>query len=79
MDIKVYTTPSCPWCMRAKEFLGERQVRFTEVDVVSDRAGAMEMMRKSGQRNVPVIDINGKIVIGFEKDRIEELIHQPNT
>jgi glutaredoxin-like YruB-family protein len=75
MDIKVYTTPSCPWCQRAKEYLNQIHVDFNEINVQSDRAGAMEMMRKSGQRSVPVIDINGNIVIGFDQGKIDNLLH----
>lgn len=74
MDVTVYTTPSCPWCMRVKEYLNQIHVRFNEIDVARDRAGAMEMIRKSGQRGVPVIDINGNIIIGFDQAAIDKLL-----
>lgn len=72
--ITVYSTPTCPWCMRAKEFLKQNNVSFKDVDVSRDRAGAMEMIEKSGQMGVPVIDINGEIIIGFDRERIKELL-----
>ncbi|MEM4637709.1 MAG: glutaredoxin family protein [Candidatus Woesearchaeota archaeon] len=72
--ITVYSTPTCPWCIRAKEFLKQNNVSFKDIDVSRDRAGAMEMIEKSGQMGVPVIDINGEIIIGFDRERIKELL-----
>jgi glutaredoxin-like YruB-family protein len=74
MDITVYTTPTCPWCTRVKDYLNQKEVRFKEINVASDSAGAMEMIRKSGQRGVPVVDINGNIVIGFNQTEIDKLL-----
>ena len=74
MTVKVYSTPSCPWCTVAKNFLASKNVQFEDVDVSRNREAAMEMIQKSGQRVVPVIDINGKIIVGFDQATIETLI-----
>jgi glutaredoxin-like YruB-family protein len=74
MDITVYTTPTCPWCTRVKDYLKQKEVGFKEINVASDSAGAMEMIRKSGQRGVPVVDINGNIVVGFNQTEIDKLL-----
>jgi glutaredoxin 3 len=73
--IKVYSTPTCPWCTMAKKYLDSKNMEFVDVDVSSDRTAAAEMVSKSGQRGVPVIDINGSVVIGFDKDKIDSLIN----
>jgi glutaredoxin-like YruB-family protein len=69
--VKVYSTATCPYCVRAKEFLKENSVVFEDVDVASDQQAAEEMIKKSGQMGVPVIDIEGEIIVGFDKDRIK--------
>lgn len=74
MTVTIYTTPTCPWCRATKEFLNENKIKFKEIDVSKDRKSAEEMTKKSGQYGVPVLDINGEIVVGFDKDRIEQLI-----
>ncbi|HHW48892.1 MAG TPA: NrdH-redoxin [Clostridiaceae bacterium] len=74
MAVKIYTTPSCPYCVMAKKYLDSKNVKYEEIDVSVDRDAAMEMVRKSRQRGVPVLDIDGNIVIGFDKDRIDSLI-----
>lgn len=74
MVIKVYSTPSCPWCTVAKNYLTSKNVQFEDVDVSRNREAAMEMIQKSGQRGVPVIDINGSIIVGFDQATIDTLI-----
>lgn len=74
MDVIVYTTPTCPWCTRVKDYLKNKEVRFKEVNVAEDRNGAMEMVQKSGQRGVPVVDINGSIIVGFNQPEIDKLL-----
>lgn len=74
MEVKVYSTPGCPWCHKAKEFLGEKGVEFKDIDVSQDQEAAKEMIDKSGQRGVPVLDINGKILVGFDQAKIEEAL-----
>jgi glutaredoxin 3 len=74
MSIKIYSTPTCPYCTMAKNYLDSKNVPYEYIDVSTDRAAASEMISKSGQRGVPVLDINGSIVIGFDKDKIDSLI-----
>lgn len=74
MSVKVYSTPTCPWCSMVKKYLDEKNVQYEDFDVSKDREAAAEMVSKSGQRGVPVIDINGSIVVGFDKDRIDSLL-----
>ncbi len=69
--IKVYSTPTCPYCKMAKNFLTEKGAAFEDVDVSKNRDAAQEMIKKSGQMGVPVLDINGKIIVGFDRDGIE--------
>lgn len=73
-DIKVYSTPTCPYCVRAKQFLKDNNIAFENIDVASNPEKAQEMMDKSGQMGVPVLDIDGKIIVGFDKDKIKELL-----
>jgi len=69
----VYSTPSCPYCSMAKDFLRSKNVPFDDIDVSRNQQAAMEMIRKSGQSGVPVIDFNGEIIIGFDRSRLERL------
>lgn len=71
MSVIVYSTPSCPYCSMAKKYLETKNVRYQEIDVSKDREAALEMVRKSGQRGVPVIDFEGSVIVGFDKDRID--------
>ena len=70
--VKIYSTPACPYCVKAKEFFKEKGIEFEDIDVSADQEAAREMVEKSGQMGVPVIDIDGKIIVGFDKDAIEE-------
>jgi len=72
--VLIYSTPTCPFCIRAKQFLKESNITFTDIDVSIDQAKADEMVKKSGQMGVPVIEIDGNFVIGFDKDKIKELL-----
>lgn len=69
-QVKIYTTPTCPYCIRTKEFLQEKNIEFENIDVSKDPSKADEMVKKSGQMGVPVLDIEGKIVVGFDKEAI---------
>jgi glutaredoxin-like YruB-family protein len=73
-DVKVYSTPTCPYCKMAKEFLKENNIQFEDLDVSSNQTAAQEMISKSGQMGVPVLDIKGQIVVGFDKARIKQLL-----
>ncbi|MEY4723039.1 MAG: hypothetical protein RLZZ324_552 [Candidatus Parcubacteria bacterium] len=70
-NVIVYSTPTCPYCKLAKEYMTEKGVAFTNVDVSSDPAKAEEMIKKSGQMGVPVIDVDGKIIVGFDKEGLK--------
>jgi len=74
MTVKVYSTPTCPWCTVAKNYLKSRNVPFEDIDVSRNRTAAVEMVQKSGQRGVPVIDIDGSIIVGFDQGTIDSLI-----
>jgi len=72
--VKIYSTPTCPWCIVAKNFLKEHGIEFEEVDVSKNQEAADEMIEKSGQMGVPVIDINDNIIIGFDENKIRSLL-----
>ncbi len=77
--VKVYSTPTCPWCQVAKKHLDERNVAYEEVDVSADQSAAMEMVQKTGQQAVPVVEIDGEFVVGFDKAKIDELLSNPSS
>jgi len=72
MKIKVYSTPTCPYCRKTREYLKEKNIEFQDIDVSESRENAKEMIEKSGQMGVPVIEINGKIIVGFDKEVLEK-------
>ncbi len=72
--IRVFSTPTCPYCRAVKEFLNEKGIEFENIDVSQDRQAADEMVEKSGQMGVPVIEIKGEFIVGFDKEKIEELL-----
>ena len=74
MAIAIYTTPSCGYCVKAKDYFRANHVPFTEYNVATDKRRAEEMVRKSGQMGVPVIDLNGKIIVGFNQPEIEKAL-----
>lgn len=73
--VTVYSTPSCPYCTYAKQYFIENNITFIDVDVSKDRTAAQEMITKSGQMGVPVIDIGGNIVVGFQPEKFEKFIN----
>ncbi len=70
----IFTTPTCTFCNAAKKYLRERGIKFKEVDVSRDPAAARDMVRRSGQQGVPVLDIGGKIVVGFDRPKIDKYL-----
>ncbi len=74
MTVTVYSTPTCPYCHMAKDFLKANKVEFADINVAVDSNAAKEMIKKSGQNGVPVLDLNGKIIIGFDKDAIKKAL-----
>ncbi|MBD3208628.1 MAG: NrdH-redoxin [Candidatus Nealsonbacteria bacterium] len=75
MMVKVYSTPVCPFCVTLKKFLKDHDIEFEEFDVSEDEEARKEMIERSGQMGVPVVDIDGKIVVGFDKQKISELLN----
>jgi len=72
--VEIYSTPTCPFCIRAKQFLKENNIQFEDINVSEDQAKAQAMIEKSGQMGVPVIDIEGEIIVGFDKEKIKEAL-----
>ncbi len=72
--VYVYSAPNCPYCQMAKEYLLENKIDFEDVDVSKNRQGALDMIQKSGQTGVPVIDIDGNIIIGYDLPRIRKYL-----
>ncbi|PKL13537.1 MAG: NrdH-redoxin [Spirochaetae bacterium HGW-Spirochaetae-8] len=74
MAVTVYSTPTCGYCRMAKNYLKEKNVAFTDYNVATNSDKAQEMVRKSGQMGVPVLDVNGKIIIGFDRTAIDQAL-----
>jgi glutaredoxin-like YruB-family protein len=72
--VTIYTTSSCPWCKKTKEFFKENKVKYSEKDVGKNVKAAQEMIQKSGRQGVPVSDIDGEIVVGFDEEKLSELL-----
>lgn len=73
-NVKVYSTPTCPYCKMVEQYLEENNVVFEKADVSVSQSAAQEMISKSGQMGVPVVDIDGKIVVGFDRAKIKSLL-----
>ena len=74
MTVKVYSTPTCPYCDMVKDFLKKNKVEFEDIDVSNNHTAAHEMIEKSGQMGVPVTDINGKIIIGYNVSALKDAL-----
>ncbi len=72
--IIIYSTSTCPHCVQAKKFLKEHGIEFKDINVQENKEKAKEMVEKSGQIGVPVIDIDGEIVVGFDKEKLKRLL-----
>jgi glutaredoxin 3 len=72
-EVTIYTTPTCPWCHKAKAWFRDKKIRYKEIDVTSDRSGAEEMVRISGQTGVPVIVVGNEVIVGFRESRLNEI------
>lgn len=70
----VYSTTICPWCNKVKDYLKQHNIEFEEKNVQEDQEAAHEMVEKSGQMGVPVIDIDGEIIVGFDKEKIDKAL-----
>ena len=73
-NVKVYSTSTCPYCTMAKEFLKKNNIQFENIDVGINRQASQEMMDKSGQMGVPVLDIDGEVIVGFDKEAITKAL-----
>jgi len=74
MNITIYSTPTCPHCVHAKAFFKEKNLPFTDYNVAEDQEKAQEMIKRSGQMGVPVIFVDDKMFIGFDRNEIEEAL-----
>ncbi len=75
MNVKVYSTPFCSYCVTLKAFLEKHSIEFQNIDVSVDKEAAQEMIRKTEQTGVPVVEIDDQIVIGFNREKISELLN----
>ena len=75
MAVKVYITPSCPYCLTLKEFLKEKGIEFEEIDVSRDEKARDYIIKKTGRMEAPVVEIDGEIVAGFDKEKIVNLLN----
>ena len=73
-NVTIYSTPTCPFCQMAKEFFKEHNIEYTDIDISKDEEKQKEMIEKSKQMGVPVIEIDGEIVVGFEKKQLAKLL-----
>ena len=73
--IKIYSTPTCPYCVTLKEFLKEKSIAFEDINVAQDAQTREEMINRSGQMGVPVVDIDGAIIVGFDKTKISKILN----
>lgn len=73
--VLVFSTPTCSFCNQAKRYFREKNIRFTDVDVSRDQSAARDMMRRTGQMGVPVIIINNKPIIGFDRPKINQMLN----
>ena len=74
MSIQIYTTPTCPWCERLKAWLKKKKLSYVEHDLIESDKARDEVLEKSGQLSVPVIDFDGQIIVGFDEKRLEEVV-----
>ena len=72
--VRIYTTSTCPWCIKTKEFLKAHNINYQEVNVGLDEKARNEMFEKSGQFGVPVTDVNGTIIVGYDKEALKKVL-----
>ncbi len=75
-EVKIYSTPTCPYCKMAKQYLSSKGVSYTDFDVSTDRRALDEMVKVSGQMGVPVLLIDDEIIVGFEQSKIDRLLQE---
>ena len=74
MKVKIYSTPECSWCNKAKDFFKEKKIKFEEIDVSENQKAAEEMVDKSKQQGVPVIEVDGNIIVGFKEEKLKKIL-----
>ncbi len=74
-EVKIYSTPTCAYCITLKKYLEEKGIDFKEIDVSEDKEAADRMIEKTGQMGVPVTEIDGEIIVGFDREKINELLN----
>ena len=74
MKVKIYSTSTCPWCKKTKEFFKENNIEYEEIDVSTNQEAQKEMIDKSGQMGVPVIDIDGEIIVGYDVEKLKNAL-----
>jgi glutaredoxin-like YruB-family protein len=72
--VKIYSTPTCVYCKTLKGYLSQNKIEFEEIDVSKDEKQLQDMIKKSGQMGVPVVDIDGEVIVGFDKEKIDKLL-----
>lgn len=72
--VTIYSTPGCPWCKKAKQLLEAHSIAYSDVNVATDASARQEMVKKSGQLGVPVTEIDGHIVIGYDEVKLKQLL-----
>ena len=72
--VKIYTTPTCPWCKKTKEWMKEKKIKYTEYDVANNEKARKKMTEISGQSGVPVLEIGGQIIVGYDPKAIEKAL-----
>lgn len=78
-NIIIYSTPTCPYCVLVKNYLDQKNIKYEYIDVSENQEKAQEMIKKSGQEGVPVVDIDGKIIIGFDKNAIDQALEKSSN
>lgn len=74
MKITIYTTPTCPYCHQAKDYLDDKKLEYKEIDVSQNEAGLEEMIKLSSQMGVPVIVVDGKVIVGFDQSKLDKIL-----
>lgn len=74
MEVILYTAPGCPFCVIVEKYLERNNIKFKEVDISKDKKAEEEMQKKSKQKNVPVVDIDGKIIVGYNLNKLKEVL-----
>ncbi|MBU1032692.1 MAG: glutaredoxin family protein [Patescibacteria group bacterium] len=76
MKVKIYTTPTCPYCNLVKDYMVEKGIEYQEINVADDAAAANEMVKLSGQMGVPVIMVNDEVIVGWNKSELEKVLEK---